>query len=494
MSDAYVDASAVDDTGVGTIGDPKKIPDSGMSLITSAGDTLFFKRGEEWDYTTGGAFGTGMIMFKSATNGTSGSRITVTSYSTGALPIFDVETVNIGSYVYTLKIEDCDFWTIQDLDIRNVGSVTRNSSTEGGGVQAKSSEDTEVLNCNFDEIHDEAIVLQSMTGLNGLEDSNVIDNAGYFQQSGPTVNHYMMGASGSSSNPDNVTVTCSNNQVATANRGENITCNRGNFTIEDNEELGNETAGLYIDCGNFNTARNIFRRNIGYEGPDGSSGIEIGTETFHSAAAAAKSEGWNIYLNMMCGFEQGIRFGADHASAPDPIDEFRINKNSWVDNLVNYSLILLPGSSTNSEARHNISMPLTAGAIHDDGQGLPTSMTADYNYFDTSEDTTRHVDWQGANDSTGTALSLTGAGTLWRSATAIGDVVVEDYRPDASPFNTGTLNNPITGSNYTTYDLDANHDEAGALAETAGGGGPAVGNGGGVGLPSLTGQFKIRPK
>jgi hypothetical protein len=206
-------------------------------------------------------------------------------------------------------------------------------------------------------------------------------------------------------------------------------------TIENNWAWSNYAAQYYIQCSRGSTAR-LNRAEGGtastYHRYTGAAGFGLGydIEAGNSQSRAQQADDGNVafYLNLVSFCGSGIywpAYGSADAGTPINVD---FDHNTIVDCNNSFESYSPESASTGCSFRNNISMPLTSAMSHDNGNGMHTSVTVNYNYWHNSIDTTRHATLTGANDVVSSALSLAKT-SGWRSSN--GGLAAADYRPQS---------------------------------------------------------------
>jgi len=106
----FMDATTGDDKGAGTSAQAAwKSLEKFNATAFKPGDKILFKSGQRW---------TGQLKPKGS--GSTSARITIGRHGEGGLPSIDGE----GGPLDTLRIEDVEYWTVNDLAVTNKGSTT----------------------------------------------------------------------------------------------------------------------------------------------------------------------------------------------------------------------------------------------------------------------------------------------------------------------------------------------------------------------------------
>jgi hypothetical protein len=252
----YISQSAGSDSNPFTEASPGSsfaaIADSGVG----AGDFIMLKRGDTWNET-----------FTVNWSGSSGSRITITSYSSGALPIISGQD----SRDYCMSISGKSYITVEEITFRN--------ALKSGLVLQSACDDINIRDCTAHACKEYGLFADSTGGnstnvafrRNTCYDDSTYGGIGFFVNTAGRLNKNLVYNCGDTDSLDHGIVIAGNNL---------------NVVAQQNMIYGNRTAGIFVDS---TTTALTLRYNITYSNgfagiwvDNNASGIEIYNHTSYS--------------------------------------------------------------------------------------------------------------------------------------------------------------------------------------------------------------------
>lgn len=412
-----------------------------LTGLLGAADRGRFNRADTWLY---GSFGTDQFVnLSSAGSGSAEtSRTRVDAYGTGVKPNIDWEWNNPGDQVAVCNQQN-DFQRVTDIKFSHIGPEDSASNDGGRGCHNDAGVDSpEWYGVEIDGAFRDGIVNEDYVGT-AVADGCDVTNTNRSRESG-----FDWGGGISHIRTMNGPVVAGITRNCTVHEqwGEAFVQVLGEDALmEHNWAWSNWALQYYSDC----SRSSVFRLNRAEGGTNtdfhrsggacgACYGYDIEDQHSQSRAQQADDGGVHFYLNLGSFCTAGVywpEYGNADAGSPASI---KFENLTLVDCNTTIEFYTGPGSGSDADCalRCIISMPLSSGMTHDNGNGFHTgSIQIGPNYWDDSEDAMPHADLQGGGDVYDTVLSL-GKMSGWRLTN--GDLLEDDYKPESREAATDT--------------------------------------------------------
>lgn len=382
-------------------------------------------------------------------------------YNGSTRAVFDYDGSDGGTYFALVSLAGANS-SIDSIDTRN--NLSGNDQTDGGRGITITGDNCTVNNCRVYNVGANAIT-RDFAGDNLTITNTIIENIAALWTSG--IYSGGISAAGASNSIDGYTVTdCQafevhGEAINVYSQSASVRCS--SVVITDNDVCGGHSAGIYVNgCDDAQVARNIVTgtTNTNYHRVTGYTGYGLGQDVEADYVGASYNNNdirWSRNLVAFCspGFYTSSGYGTQ-------TQNMLVAHNTFVD--CEYTLTSISSSANaNNIFRQNASLLFTGGTAHYDQVSGCSSWTKNENFWEGGGE---HADLNDASDFSDTAwLPFTTSG--WQSIAAIGDVVVDDFRPTTQVLGT-QYTDPDTSANWTDIEATADFREAGAVASQDG--------------------------